>query len=98
MKRLFARLLFKYLLPLLLLGGLWLNWDLPRAANFETLRQGFHLLVDVAKEVQVVDYIHNLPVAVERLPEHLKNAVIAIEDHRFRYHPGFDPVAIAAAL
>ncbi|MDX1656179.1 MAG: transglycosylase domain-containing protein [Candidatus Competibacteraceae bacterium] len=98
MKRLFARLLFKYLLPLLLLGGLWLNWDLPQTANFDTLRQGFHLLVDMAEEVQVVDYIHNLPVAVEQLPDHLKNAVIAIEDHRFRYHPGFDPVAIAAAL
>jgi penicillin-binding protein 1C len=31
-------------------------------------------------------------------PAHLKVAVIAAEDKRFYYHPGFDPVAIARAL
>lgn len=31
-------------------------------------------------------------------PEHLKAAVIAAEDKRFYYHPGFDPIAIVRAL
>ncbi len=31
-------------------------------------------------------------------PSHLKAAVIAAEDQRFYYHPGFDPIAIARAL
>ena len=31
-------------------------------------------------------------------PAHLKAAVIAAEDKRFNYHPGFDPIAIARAL
>jgi penicillin-binding protein 1C len=31
-------------------------------------------------------------------PTHLKEAVIAAEDQRFRYHPGFDPIAIVRAL
>ena len=31
-------------------------------------------------------------------PAHLKAAVIAAEDKRFHYHPGFDPIAIARAL
>ena len=29
---------------------------------------------------------------------HLQHAVIAIEDHRFRYHPGIDPVGLGRAL
>ena len=29
---------------------------------------------------------------------HLKNAVIATEDRRFRYHPGVDPIGIASAI
>lgn len=33
-----------------------------------------------------------------RFPEHLKAAVIAAEDQRFYYHPGFDPIAIARAV
>jgi len=33
-----------------------------------------------------------------RFPEHLKAAVVAAEDQRFYYHPGFDPVAIARAV
>lgn len=31
-------------------------------------------------------------------PAHLKTAVIAAEDKRFSYHPGFDPIAIIRAL
>ncbi|MBI4961781.1 MAG: penicillin-binding protein 1C [Desulfomonile tiedjei] len=31
-------------------------------------------------------------------PAHLKAAVIAAEDQRFRYHAGFDPIAIVRAL
>jgi penicillin-binding protein 1C len=32
------------------------------------------------------------------LPNHLKAAVIVAEDKRFRYHPGFDPIALVRAL
>jgi penicillin-binding protein 1C len=33
-----------------------------------------------------------------RIPETLKLCVIAAEDHRFRYHAGFDPIAVVRAL
>lgn len=33
-----------------------------------------------------------------KMPETLKLCVIAAEDHRFPYHPGFDPIAIVRAL
>lgn len=37
-------------------------------------------------------------VPVERLPQHLIDAVISIEDRRFRYHFGVDPLGIARAI
>lgn len=40
----------------------------------------------------------SLWMSVDRFPASLKAAVIAAEDKRFEYHPGFDPIAIARAL
>ncbi len=37
-------------------------------------------------------------VLLELMSVHLKDAVIAIEDHRFYLHPGIDPVALARAV
>ena len=37
-------------------------------------------------------------VTADSVSPHLKNAVIATEDRRFRYHPGVDPVGIASAI
>ena len=33
-----------------------------------------------------------------RLPDHVPNAVIAIEDHRYRYHFGLDPIGLTRAM
>lgn len=40
----------------------------------------------------------NLWRGIETFPDVLKNAVIAAEDKRFQYHPGFDPIAIVRAV
>ncbi len=37
-------------------------------------------------------------VRIEQLPEHVPDAVIAIEDRRFRSHPGIDPIGLARAV
>ncbi len=37
-------------------------------------------------------------VPLERMSVFLKDAVIAVEDHRFYLHPGIDPVAVARAV
>jgi penicillin-binding protein 1B len=39
-----------------------------------------------------------LPVRLDELPDHLKAAVIAVEDRRFESHPGVDPIGIARAF
>ena len=40
---------------------------------------------------------HRQDVALSEIPEHLQNAFVAIEDHRFYSHPGVDPIALARA-
>jgi penicillin-binding protein 1A len=37
-------------------------------------------------------------VALDQIAPDLRNAVLAIEDHRFYYHPGIDPIALARAM
>jgi penicillin-binding protein 1A len=36
-------------------------------------------------------------VPLARISPHLQHAVVAVEDRRFRYHPGFDPIALGRA-
>ena len=38
------------------------------------------------------------PVDLDKLPPFVPKAFIAIEDRRFYYHPGFDPLGITRAL
>jgi len=35
---------------------------------------------------------------IDQLPEEMKNAMVAVEDRRFRYHPGVDPIGITRAF
>ena len=35
---------------------------------------------------------------IDRVPQHMIEAVIAAEDQRFYYHPGFDPIAVLRAF
>jgi 1A family penicillin-binding protein len=41
---------------------------------------------------------HRRDVPLREIPEHLQNAFIAIEDHRFFKHPGVDPIALGRAV
>ena len=41
---------------------------------------------------------HRILVKNEQIPEHLKKALIAREDERFYWHPGFDPLSIVRAI
>jgi penicillin-binding protein 1B len=36
-------------------------------------------------------------VPIAQIPKHVINAVLAIEDHRFYEHPGFDPIGVVGA-
>jgi penicillin-binding protein 1A len=37
-------------------------------------------------------------VSIDRISPHIRHAVIAVEDHRFRYHVGIDPIGLSRAV
>ena len=41
---------------------------------------------------------HRRDVPLDRISQHIQDAVIAVEDHRFRSHPGLDPIGIGRAI
>ncbi len=75
-------------------------WPLPvalmdRAAEPSTLvvdRRG-----ELLYEARNDDGLRGDPIEARALPAHVIAATLAAEDHRFRFHPGLDPIAIARA-
>ena len=45
-----------------------------------------------------IDRAKRRPVAIASLPPHVINAVLAIEDRRYYYHPGIDPIRLTGAI
>jgi penicillin-binding protein 1B len=45
-----------------------------------------------------IDRAKRRPVAIASLPPHVINAVLAIEDRRYYYHPGIDPIRLTGAV
>lgn len=75
---------------------------LASQANVESLKEGLTQATviydkdeDLAAEVNTN---RTSGVTVDELPDHVKDAVIAIEDHRFYEHNGFDLVGISRAF
>lgn len=85
----------------LAVGGLlaWLAWDLPHPATAleATRRPGVTLLDTQGGVLARSGDLYGETVRVRDLPEHVADAVIAIEDRRFRRHFGVDPIGLARA-
>jgi penicillin-binding protein 1A len=95
----------------LIAGGVWMAFlaivfssyfftDLPNTTNL--------LIYDPRDDITLLDVdgrmitrrglTHGEIVMVEDLPDHVANAFVAIEDRRFYYHFGIDPLSLARAL
>ena len=98
------------LLKLVLLLGIWggvalaglvlvLAWDLPRpdAAQAATRRPSVTLLAADASVLATQGDLFGEAVRLRDLPPALPAALLAVEDRRFRHHPGIDPVGILRA-
>ena len=64
--------------------------------------KGYRMYKDAVSQVSVADRFEEIQneehfTQYEDLPEFYINAVISVEDHRFRRHPGIDPIAICRA-
>lgn len=74
--------------------------DLPALANLEPKITQTSVVFDrdgnVWTELRSAEY--RVPVKIDQIPQHVKNAVLAAEDHRFYSHKGFDLRAILRAL
>ena len=98
----FYSLLFSALL-VLAAGGAVLWYIVPQLPSVESLRE-----VKLQTPLRVYTADHKLiaefgekrrqPVAIENVPEIVKQAFIAAEDDRFYHHPGVDWMALTRAV
>ncbi len=61
-------------------------------------RAGDRLLAHDGALLGMLDPVRRLPVPLERIPVHVREAFIAVEDRRFREHDGVDLRGVARAL
>ncbi|HET9482338.1 MAG TPA: PBP1A family penicillin-binding protein [Xanthomonadales bacterium] len=78
---------------------LWLAWALPLNRALAPLPEPTLVLLDRHGEAYARrGALKEAPVDSRRLPRHVVDAVLAIEDRRFFSHAGIDPLGIARAL
>ena len=78
----------------------WYAKDLPRPDKV-VRKEGFASKIYDRNDELLYDVYANerrTPVSFEEIPQHLKNATIAIEDKNFYRHKGFDPTGMLRAI
>jgi penicillin-binding protein 1A len=82
-------------------GGLlaWEAYRLPDIGDLDRYTRAGAVRLVGADTRMFASYgpMHGDPLAVDKLPKHLIQAVIATEDRRFYEHPGIDPIGVARA-
>lgn len=87
----FIKRTIKLIILLVFLAATFVVWQGYRMYNNAIQEQPLDEKVQEIQEQQGYTSIF-------QLPEIYQNAVIAVEDHRFRQHPGIDPIAIGRAV
>src|SRR6266850_54959 len=97
----FRRGLILGLVVLVGIGGVALIWEMSRyAASVRRLRRGVgdttFLSADGKPWFRLDEQRHDVPLS-EIAPD-LQHAVVAVQDRRFYFHPGIDPIGVARAV
>jgi penicillin-binding protein 1A len=84
---------------LVVVTAVGLSWLFRQAWSVYQLRRGvgdlWFLSADGRRWFRMDEQRQDVPIA--DISPHLRNAFIAVEDHRFYHHPGVDPIAIGRA-
>ena len=93
MKKFFKRL-FIFIFVLLILAGIVFGFYVYKGYNmYEKALQESNMEERISKIRSKEDYIK-----LDKIPTNFKNAIIAVEDHRFESHGAVDFVSIARAI
>lgn len=97
-RRLFLFLAFSTLI-LVAIASFWLWWTVPVDKSALPLVPGpIVLLTREGEPFAAAGPRMDAPVEVGKLPPYVAQAFYAIEDRRFEYHPGVDPIGITRAF
>ena len=100
MKRLRPIFFTTVFLSLIALSAIVVTWTMRQTYLVYKLRRGvgdtWFLAADGRKWFRLDEQRRDVPLA--EIPPHLRNAFIAIEDHRFYSHFGVDPIALGRAV
>ncbi len=78
---------------------IYFTYDLPSTDRLQVVKHSpsLKLLDRHGRTITTRGLSQGRTVSVDTLPAHVSHAVIAIEDRRFWYHPGIDPIGMARA-
>ncbi len=79
------------------LGYVWFSLNQKGVFQIPELQPGIMLLAADGTALSEQGAFFGDQVRVSDLPDYVPNSLIAIEDHRFRYHYGVDPVSLMRA-
>lgn len=105
-RRSFLRWLFSFAFKSAVLGSIalaamfgyvWFSLDQKGLLQIPELQPGIMLLAEDGTVLSEQGAFFGDQVRVSELPDYVPNALIAIEDHRFRSHFGVDPVSLMRA-
>jgi 1A family penicillin-binding protein len=94
------RLLAVIFIGLIVVSAAGITWLLRQTYVVYKLRRGvgdtWFLAADGKRWFRLDEHRHDVPLAA--IPQHVREAFVAVEDHRFYRHLGVDPIALGRAV
>lgn len=94
------RLLGTLFICLVIVTAVGLTWLMRQTYVVYKLRRGvgdtWFLAADGSRWFRLDEHRHDVPIA--DIPTHVRDAFVAVEDHRFYRHLGVDPIALGRAV